>query len=314
VPEPAVALEAGAKALLYASLLVAIGASAARWLLLPRVGGEIGADGVAVIEQSVARLAVFAAIAALAASGLRVWTHTVAAFGFDGARSWDTLQLIARRSRWGDGWRPQAIAASVLVLASIATVRSRAVWPLATLAAIAFTATIPLLGHASGNGVRLALHTVHILAGGCWLGTLAVVLLFRLPQSSLVWMEAPLTLRQIRLLILRRFSGLALSGAATAGLVGVVAAWLYVGAVTNLWMTAYGRMLVLKVGLVGAVSICGYVNWRHIRRLPVGNDSSMSVIVLETTLAIAVVIVTGCLTEIGTPDEVWQLVWPERAT
>jgi putative copper export protein len=301
VPEPAVALEAGAKALLYASLLVVIGTSAARWLLLPRVGDEIGADGVAIIERSVARLAVFAAVAALAASGVRVWTHTVSAFGFDGARSWDALQLIARRSRWGAGWRPQAIAASVLVLASIATVRRRAAWPLATLAAIAFTATIPLLGHASGDGVRLVLHTVHILAGGSWLGTLAVVLLCRVPQSSLVSMEASLTRRQIRLFILRRFSVLALSGAVTAVVVGVVAAWLYVGTVANLWMTIYGRMLVLKVGLVGAVSMCGYVNWHHIRRLPVGNDSSLSVMLLETTLAIAVVIVTGYLTEIGHP-------------
>jgi hypothetical protein len=106
VLDPAVVLEAGAKALLYASLLIVIGASATRWLLLPRVIAELGADIVAAIERSVARLALLAAIGAVAASGLRVWTHTVSAFGFDGARSWDTIKVIALQSRWGHGWQP----------------------------------------------------------------------------------------------------------------------------------------------------------------------------------------------------------------
>jgi putative copper export protein len=301
VPDPAVVLEAGAKALLYASLLVVIGASAARWLLLPRVHAELGAERVAVIEQSVARLAVVAAIAAVAVSGLRVWTHTVSAFGFDGARSWDSLELIALRSRWGEGWRPQAVAGCVLVVASIAAVRRRAAWPVASLAAIAFTATIPLLGHASGDGVRMVLHTVHILAGGFWLGTLAVVLVIRLPQSSFASIEPSLTPRRIRLLILRRFSPIALSGSVIAVVAGLLTAWLYVGALANLWMTAYGRVLVLKVGLVAAISICGYVNWHHLRRWRADSESSTSIMVLEATLAIAVVIVTGYLTEIGHP-------------
>jgi putative copper export protein len=147
----------------------------------------------------------------------------------------------------------------------------------------------------------MVLHTVHILAGGFWLGTLAVVLLIRLPQSSLASIEPSLTPRRIRLLILRRFSPIALSGSLIAVVAGLLAAWLYVGAFANLWMTAYGRVLVLKVGLVGAASICGYVNWRHLRRWRADSESSMSIMVLEATLAIAVVIVTGYLTEIGHP-------------
>jgi putative copper export protein len=300
VPDPAVVLEAGAKALLYASLLVVIGASATRWLLLPRAVAELSVDRVVAIEQSVARLALLAAIAALAATGLRVWTHTVAAFGFDGARSWDTLELIAVRSRWGHGWNLEAVAAFLLVLASSATARTRAAWPLATLAAIAFTATIPLLGHASGDGIRVALHTGHILAGGVWLGTLAVVLLVRLPQSRSVSMEPSLTRRRIRLLILSRFSAIALSGSTSAVVAGSLATWVYVGTLANLWTTTYGRMLVLKVVLVGMVSMCGYVNWRRLRRRP-ADDSSVLVMVIETLLAAAVVIVTAYLTEIDHP-------------
>ncbi len=147
----------------------------------------------------------------------------------------------------------------------------------------------------------MVLHAVHILAGGLWLGTLAVVLLIRLPPSSLVSIELPRARQQVRLLLLRHFSPIALSGCGTVVVAGVAVAWLYVGALPNLWMTAYGRVLIVKVGLVVAASICGYVNWRRLRREQMGDGSSTSIIVLEATLAVGVVIVTGFLTEIGHP-------------
>ncbi len=301
MPDPAVLLEAGAKALLYASLLVAIGASALRWLLLPRATNELGPHRILSIEQSIARLALGAAALALVACIVRVWTHTVSAFGFDGAGSWDTIKLIALESRWGQSWKLQTAAALILLVASAITVWRRAAWPLASLAATIFTATIPLLGHAAGSAFRVALHTVHILAAGLWLGTLAVVLLIRIPAVTLASMEPHLTARRIRLLILRRFSALALPSAATAAAAGIVAAYLYMGAFSNLWTTAYGRVLVVKVALVGGISIAGFVNWRRLRRLHEKGEPSAAIIMLEAALAVAVVIATGFLTEIAHP-------------
>jgi len=298
VPDPGVVLESSAKAVLYASLLVAIGANAARWLLLRRVKAELGAGCVLAIEQSAARIALGAAFLALAASGLRVWTHTVAAFGFDGSQSWDTLRLIALHSRWGQSWRPQFIAALVFVAAGAGTVWRRTFWPLATLAVVGFTATIPLLGHASGDPAHVAVHALHILAGGVWLGTLAAVLLIPVPLAN---PGHPLTAWRMRLLILRRFSPIALPSAVTVVAAGLVASWFYVGAVSNLWTTAYGRLLVLKGGLVGAISVCGYVNWRRLRKRHEESPSAALIVVLEAALAAAVVIVTGYLTEIGHP-------------
>jgi len=301
VQDPAVVLESSAKALLYASLLIAIGASTARWLLLRRVIAELGAGLVLAIEQSIARIALRAASLALAASGLRVWTHTVAVFGFYGARSWDTLRLIALHSRWGQSWRAQFIAALVFMLACAATVWRRTFWPWATLSAVGFTATIPLLGHATGDTGRMAVHALHILAAGVWLGTLAAVLLISVPPASLAPMGMPLTARRIRLLILRRFSPIALPGAATVVAAGLVASWFYVGVFSNLWTTAYGRVLVLKAGLVAGISVCGYVNWRRLRKLHEESASLALIVALEAALAAAVVIVTGYLTEIGHP-------------
>jgi len=294
-------LEAGAKALLYASLLIAIGASALRWLLLPRAAGELGPGRVLAIEQSIARLALGAAALALAACLLRVWTHTVSAFGLSYEGSWDNIKLIALASRWGQNWKLQTAAALALLVASAATGWRRAAWPLATLSVFVFTATIPLLGHAAGNALRVALHVVHILAAGFWLGTLAVVLLTRIPAASLDSIEPRLTLRQVRLVILRRFSMLALPSAATALAAGIVAAYLYVGAFSNLWTTAYGRVLLAKVALVGGISAAGYVNWQRLRRLHEGDEPSAAIIVLEAALAAAVVLVTGFLTEIAHP-------------
>ena len=299
--DPAVFLEAGVKAMLYASVLVAIGASAARWLLLRRAVAELGADRILAIEQSVARAALMAASFALAASGLRVWTHAVSAFGFHDALSWDTLKLIALHSGWSHGWKPQGIAALILMLACAAGARHRAFWPLATLATLVFTATIPLLGHAAGSGGRVALHALHILASGVWLGTLAVILFVPIPAASLGSAGLLLTSGGIRLLILRRFSPIALSSAVSVVAAGLVVAWLYLGALSNLWSTAYGRVLLLKSALVAGVVICGYANWQRLRRLREDAESSAWIIVLEATLAATVVIVTGFLTEIGHP-------------
>ena len=147
----------------------------------------------------------------------------------------------------------------------------------------------------------MALHIVHILAAGFWLGTLAVVLLMRIPAASLDSIEPRLTVRRIRLIILRRFSTLALPSAATAVAAGIVAAYLYVGAFSNLWTTAYGRVLLVKVALVGGISVAGYVNWQRLRRLHEVDEPSAAIIVLEAALAVVVVLVTGFLTEIAHP-------------
>ena len=181
MPDRAVLLEAGAKVFLYASVLIVIGASTLRWLLLPRVSAELGAHRIRLIEESSARLAFLASLCALSSCALRVWTHTIAAFGFSDA-SLDNIKLIALQSRWGRGWKVQLAAALILAIACTITSQRREGWPFATLAGLVFTFTIPLLGHAAGDVLREALHGVHVLAAGIWLGTLAVVLAVRIPR------------------------------------------------------------------------------------------------------------------------------------
>jgi len=299
VPDPAVWLEAGAKALLYTSLLLLIGANGLRWLLLPRCEEGLGPVRIRQLEPSLARLALRAALCALGACALRVWTHTVSAFGFADA-NWDNLKLIALQSRWGQSWKLQAAAAVIAVIACAAAGRWRAAWLFETLAVLLFTATIPLLGHAAGDALRVGLHGVHILAAGIWLGSLAVTLLLRISNVERDSAARTAT-RHIRLTILRQFWPVALPSAATTAVAGLVAAYLYVGTLSNLWTTAYGRMLLLKVALVGAVAGCGFVNWRRLRRTIPNETGSLAIVLLEAFLAVAVVLVTALLTETGHP-------------
>lgn len=299
MPDVAVLLEAGAKFFLYASLLVVVGASGLRWLLLPRVSAELGPDGVGAIEQSGARLALVASVCAVGSCGLRVWTHTVAAFGFTDA-SLDNMKLIALQSRWGQGWRVQLAAALILAVACAITSQRRQAWVLATFAALFFAFTMPLLGHAAGNLFREALHGVHVLAAGAWLGTLAVVLAVRIPDAK-PDASARDSGRNVRLAMLRHFWVIAMPSAATVVAAGVVAAYLYVGAWSNLWTTAYGRILLVKAALVGAAGGCGFVNWRRLQgRIP-HQAGWLAIVTLEIVLAVAAVLATALLTETGHP-------------
>jgi putative copper export protein len=80
---------------------------------------------------------------------------------------------------------------------------------------------------------------------------------------------------------------------------GLVASWLYVCDISDLWLTDYGLVLALKAVLVCGVMVCGYINWQRLRKLHAESDSSFTLI--EVALAVAVAIVTGYLTEIAHP-------------
>jgi putative copper export protein len=147
---------------------------------------------------------------------------------------------------------------------------------------------LPLLGHAEGYAVRVALHAVHVIGAGAWLGTLSVVVIAVRDKS-------------VRRVLLSRFAPVAWSSAAALAVAGVVMSWWYVGAWSNLWTTSYGETLALKSGLVGGIAACGFVNWQTLRRQPMPNARWRSIVVVEMTLALLVVMVTSVLTETGHP-------------
>lgn len=278
--------EAAAKAVIYAAVLLAIGASAARWLLAPRA---LAGEDAGRFESALAALAGYAAAVMLAAQGVRALAHTAAAFGWRDALRWDQLSVIALESRWGGAWRLQVGAAAFLLAATLVSHAHRSIgWVLIAAGALACGASMPLLGHAASNPIGLLLHSAHILGAGLWLGTLGCILLVRRAPTHL---------------LLHHFSPVALVGATVAAAAGAIAAVQYVGAPANLWQTTYGRALVVKLTIVAAVLVCGYLNWRRWSASPPESTAKRSARLprLEALLAAAIVLVTSVLTELAHP-------------
>ncbi|MBI3492462.1 MAG: CopD family protein [Acidobacteria bacterium] len=279
--------EAATKAILYAALLPTVGASAAFLFLVPHALGESDDARRAQIEALFRRAGVTAAACVVLALGLRAWAQAAAAFGLADSFSRGSLHAIAVESRWGQRWQLQMLAAVACVAAyAFARGGRRVAWAAVATASVALCASLTLTGHAAGSAARMAVHATHLIAAGVWIGTLTTLMIV-----------SPAIDPKTRAALFHAFSPLALTGAGLAAAAGLTAAEMYVGAVSNLWLTAYGRALVVKVACVVGVAACGYANWRRARagavpRWPVA---------IELLLAAAVVVVTAVLTEIEHP-------------
>jgi len=114
-----------------------------------------------------------------------------------------------------------------------------------------------LLGHAvasPGNGLtRLIADAVHLAAAATWAGSVAV--------ASLVGRRDPAALRTS----LRSFARLALGCLTTVVVTGVYLTSGVVGSVDAALYTWYGRAVVLKIVLLGAIALLAAVNHRRVR-------------------------------------------------
>jgi putative copper export protein len=226
----------------------------------------------------------------LAALSLRLLTQTAAAFGAASAWVPDNLRVIALESRWGNGWRPQMVAAMGMLGASLFVPARRAGWAAFDAATLALTLALPLVGHAAGSLPRHALHAAHGLSAGLWLGTLGVITLAAWSAHRPPGLDVAG--------LVRRFSPVALAGAVVALATGGAAAWTYAGPWASIATSPYGRLLAAKVTAVVAVVVCGWTNWRRARRnLP--PDPTM--ITAEWLAAVLVLGLTGVLTETEHP-------------
>lgn len=282
--EEGVALEAPAKALIYACEQIAIGVLVVRLLSPPAS---------VTLERWLSRLAILVASLLVVGSLWRLWVHTAVAFGPTEAWTVENLRLIGLESRWGAGWQLQTLIAVGMVAAAVAWSWQRRAWILFAVGAVALGLAMPSLGHASGEPARHVLHAVHNLAAASWIGTLVVITLYTWTRHGPVD-----DTRDTLIVIVRRFSPLALSAAALVGASGSIAAWIYLGAWEALWTTSYGQQLAAKLGLVAIVVLCGWQNRRAVRG---GRQPHLLLLTAESIAAALVVIVTAMLTETPHP-------------
>lgn len=189
--------------------------------------------------------------------------------------------------------------------------RCPAWWPLTTGAlSLALVLTVAWAGHAGAGryvGLAMAVDVVHQLAMAVWLGGLVGMLTVVLPGDDVDELRTAVP----------RFSTVAFSCVVALVVTGTVQAWRQLGTLEALTDTNYGRVLLVKVGIVvGLVGLAAFSRavvrrgFRARQPLPAGpgalvasHDSSDRVhlersVAFEVVLGVAVLVVTAFLVNI----------------
>jgi len=173
---------------------------------------------------------------------------------------------------------------------------------LAAILSGALLGSLALAGHsAASKGTEYAVQVggdfVHLIGAGAWLGAIPW-LVHALRQSR----RGAASLAQVSA---RRFSGLGIASVSAIVASGLVNAWYLVGGMPGLFGTLYGRLLLVKLGLLGGMLSLAYLNRaRWTPRLDPRHSPAAAVdasrrlarnAVIEIALGAAVIAVAGWL-------------------
>lgn len=145
----------------------------------------------------------------------------------------------------------------VVGFALLAVGRARALWPAAVVGVFALTLRDVVQGR-----WQTIVNPLHLLAGGLWIGTLAVLAITVIPPAlrrELGRGGSP-SISQV----IARFSRLSLFAIALLVASGLVTAWRQLKYPSALWTTPYGYVLLGKLAAVAIVVALGAFNWRRV--------------------------------------------------
>ncbi len=173
--------------------------------------------------------------------------------------------------------------------------------PLPLLLAVVALSSLAWNGHAAAaGGWRLAAGITHLLAAGAWVGAIALLLALTCRHQ-----QHPDTL-------LRALRGFAVPGTfivSTLLLSGVFSYLSLGGTAFDLWTSNYGRLLLLKLGMVGGMlSLAAVHRWWLVPKLESTSGQQGAVKVLRhlrgslTMDALLAVLVLACVAVLGTLD------------
>jgi putative copper export protein/methionine-rich copper-binding protein CopC len=166
---------------------------------------------------------------------------------------------------WGAGWLLQVLAGSTAMVGfRLVRRRPRAGWGLALLGSLLLSLTPALSGHAvsaEGLGVLPILaDTLHVIGAGGWIGSLFVMLLFAFRRKGGEDRQSiPLAD------LVRAFSPTAVFFVGILVVTGLFSAWTQLGSFGALWSSGYGRVFLLKLGILVPVFATGAYNALRIR-------------------------------------------------
>ncbi|HWG35705.1 MAG TPA: CopD family protein, partial [Gemmatimonadaceae bacterium] len=306
----------------FVALLVLIGVASFRWLTIPsanRISARhsraqsLGASRDLMLARS-ARLGSVAAVLLLAAAIVRSYLESYAIHGATDAMKSAMLRSMLFETTWGNAWLVQVgaalLAGIALALVSAAAVQGRRGtpwWTIATVSIIVLAFTPAFGGHAVASprlrSLAVLSDGLHVLGAGGWLGTLLIVVAVGLP---IVLSATAPDRGGMAADLINAFSPAALAFASLIVLTGVGAAWLHIGSWATLWRSAYGRALLIKIGVLLPVIGTGAYNWLRIR--PVLGDVAAAhrlrrSATMELIIGSAVVLVTAVLVALQTPIE-----------
>jgi putative copper resistance protein D len=184
---------------------------------------------------------------------------------------------------------------TTVVALSICVGIPRGRWVSMTLATI-LLATLAWLGHsgAAPSMFFTAADALHVTAAGVWLGGLVPLALFlaalrRQKDAESISIGSTVT---------RRFSTLGVVMVATILITGLINTWNLVGSVEDLFATAYGRLLLVKIALfLVMVSIAAINRLRLSPRLRVPGTLRLLErnSLIEAVLGLVVILIVGAL-------------------
>lgn len=281
--------------LLFGSLTIAMGTAAGRWWILPSGWSPAGPEPDD-LRSLMARTGRWAS-AVVGAALVLVFVRQLIEFR-DPFSPWsDEAVLLLRGTPWGRIWSWGVAGGLVLAMGFRGAARRRSWgWPVATVAALAMGAFPAFTGHANAGDLRavtLVADTVHVWAVGAWMGGLTIVLLLEHRYRA-----SDSTAGSLLPVLVPRFSPLAMGSVGALATTGVVAAWVHLDGIAALYTSAYGRLLVLKLLLVGGVLALGARNFRRLSpRL--GEEDEQAALrrsaAMEITIAALVLAITAVL-------------------
>ena len=198
---------------------------------------------------------------------------------------------------------------AVVALIALAALLARRRPALAAGAVAGSLGALVASGHANSapsRGLALIADWAHLLGAAVWIGGIALIVLAWAPA---VRRGAPARLALTRH-VLAPFGRVALPAFCVVVVAGVVNAAVELGAVADLWQTAYGRVLLVKIGLVGAIAAVAYGHARRLRpRLLAANPHPPAtlerrhwrLVGAEPLLALGVVAAVGVLVAFPLP-------------
>jgi copper transport protein len=207
---------------------------------------------------------------------------------------------------WGVGWLFVFAGAGLAAIALLVARRSITGWYLAAFGVVSICLGEAMTGHAGSLprwvGLSVAADVAHVLGAGGWVGGLACLVMCGIPALGTF---EPVLRDVAAARLVRAYHRAAIQCVVLVVGSGLIAAWLRLGAFSDLWTTDYGSMLFRKLIFVLVVLGIGAYHWRT-AVIPEWNaktgPSFRRTAVVELIVSTVVIAFTALLVSIALPN------------